>query len=140
MIGLGTLINTAAIILGGIFGLLFGKFMKEEIQETISKTCGVCVLFVGMAGAFEGMFKVVEGGLVSGVKRFGFNSPRLLLGTFENEELGTYTRYTYAPSKDCIILSTKSGTVVVGCNTAEETRELYGALAAKGISVKGDAQ
>lgn len=66
MFGLGTLINTAAIILGGIFGLLFGKFMKEEIQDTISKTCGVCVLFVGMAGAFEGMFKVVEGGLASG--------------------------------------------------------------------------
>ena len=66
MFGLGTLINTAAIILGGIFGLLFGKFMKEEIQETISKACGVCVLFVGMAGAFEGMFKIVDGGLVSG--------------------------------------------------------------------------
>lgn len=66
MFGLGTLINTAAIIFGGIFGLLFGKFMKEEIQDTISKTCGVCVLFVGMAGAFEGMFKVVEGGLASG--------------------------------------------------------------------------
>ncbi len=66
MFGLGTLINTAAIVLGGVFGILFGKLLKENIQETVSKTCGVCVLFVGMAGAFEGMFKVVEGGLVGG--------------------------------------------------------------------------
>ena len=81
-----------------------------------------------------------EGGLVSGSKIYGFNSPRLLLGTFSNEELGTYTRYTYASSKDCIILSTKGGAIVVGCDTAEETRALYDALVAKGVSVKGDAQ
>ena len=66
MFGLGTLINTAAIIVGGIFGLLFGKFMKDNVQETISKACGICVLFVGMAGAFEGMFTVTSGGIVSG--------------------------------------------------------------------------
>ena len=66
MFGLGTLINTAAIILGGVFGILFGKLLKENIQETVSKTCGICVLFVGMAGAFEEMFKVVEDGIVSG--------------------------------------------------------------------------
>ena len=66
MFALGTLINTAAIILGGVFGMAFGKFLKEEIQETVSKTCGVCVIFVGMAGAFEGMFTIVEKKVVSG--------------------------------------------------------------------------
>ncbi len=66
MFGLGTLINAAAIIIGGIFGLLFGKLMSESIQETLSKACGICVLFVGMAGAFEEMFTVSGKGLVSG--------------------------------------------------------------------------
>ena len=66
MIGLGTIINVAAIVLGGIFGHLFGRFMSENIQETLSKACGICVLFVGMAGAFEKMFAVSGNGIVSG--------------------------------------------------------------------------
>lgn len=65
MIGLGTLINTAAIIIGGIFGHLFGRFMSGNIQETLSKICGVSVLFVGIAGAFEGMLTVSGNSLVS---------------------------------------------------------------------------
>lgn len=66
MIGLGTIINTVAIILGGIFGHLFGKFMSENIQDTLSKACGISVLFVGMAGAFENMFTVSGSGIISG--------------------------------------------------------------------------
>ena len=66
MIGLGTIINVATIVLGGIFGHLFGRFMSENIQETLSKACGICVLFVGMAGAFEKMFAVSGNGIVSG--------------------------------------------------------------------------
>ena len=30
MIGLGTIINVAAIVLGGLLGLLFGKALKER--------------------------------------------------------------------------------------------------------------
>ena len=64
MVGLGTLINTVAIILGSIFGHFFGKFMSENVQETLSKACGISVLFVGMAGAFEKMFAVSGDGIV----------------------------------------------------------------------------
>lgn len=66
MIGIGTLINTVAIIAGGVFGLCFGRFMTKNIQDALSKACGICVLFIGMAGAFEEMFAVTENGLVSG--------------------------------------------------------------------------
>ncbi len=66
MIGLGTIINTVAIILGGVFGHCFSKIMSKNIQETLSKACGVCVLFVGMAGAFEKMFTVSGSGIISG--------------------------------------------------------------------------
>lgn len=66
MFGLGTIINTLAIIVGGIVGCLFGRFLSENVQETLIKANGICVLFVGMAGAFEGMFKVVDGGISAG--------------------------------------------------------------------------
>ena len=42
MPGLGTVINVAAIILGGFGGLLFGRLISERCQETLTRVCGVC--------------------------------------------------------------------------------------------------
>lgn len=58
MAGLGTIINSAAIIVGGVFGLLFGKILNERIQDSLQKASGICVLFIGIAGAMEGMLKL----------------------------------------------------------------------------------
>ncbi len=66
MIGLGTIINTLAILLGGLLGFFFGGFLKERHQETIKKGCGVCVLFIGACGALEGMLTVTNGQISSG--------------------------------------------------------------------------
>lgn len=66
MYGLGTIINVAAIIAGGLFGFLFGKFLKEQHQDSLTKVCGICVLFVGIAGALEGMLTIDGGGIKSG--------------------------------------------------------------------------
>lgn len=67
MPGLGTIINAAAIIVGGAFGLLFGKAMKPRVQETLMSACGVCVLFLGIAGAMEKMLTLADNGkLASG--------------------------------------------------------------------------
>ena len=66
MIGLGTIINCAAIIVGGVFGLLFGKLLKERVQETLQKANGICVLFIGIAGAMEGMLRLSGSALSSG--------------------------------------------------------------------------
>lgn len=66
MIGLGTIINSAAIIVGGVFGLLFGKLLKERVQDTLQKANGVCVLFIGIAGAMEGMLRLSGSTLSSG--------------------------------------------------------------------------
>lgn len=66
MFGLGTLINTAAIVLGGILGGLFGKLLKERHQDGLSKACGICVLFIGIAGALEGMLTVSDGKVLGG--------------------------------------------------------------------------
>ena len=66
MFGLGTLINVAAIVAGGLLGFLFGKFLKEEHQDSLTKVCGICVLFVGIAGALEGMLTVEGSAIKSG--------------------------------------------------------------------------
>ena len=52
---LGTIINTATIIAGGLFGALFGKLIKERHQETLTMDCGVGTLFIAMAGAMNYM-------------------------------------------------------------------------------------
>lgn len=65
MIGMGTMINAAAIVLGGLCGNLVGRFFRKEQQDSLTAACGVSVLFIGMAGALEQMLKVQGTSLVS---------------------------------------------------------------------------
>ena len=66
MIGLGTILNTAAILAGGLFGALFGRFLHDSSQDTLTKVCGVSTLFIAITGALEGMLTVENGAIVSG--------------------------------------------------------------------------
>lgn len=66
MTGLGTIINSASIVTGGLIGHFTGKLFKEEQQDALSKTCGVSVLFIAIAGAMEGMLKIENSHLTSG--------------------------------------------------------------------------
>ena len=66
MAGLGTVINTAGIVAGGVLGHFGGKLLKERHQESLSMACGISVLFIGIAGALEGMMKIENGALESG--------------------------------------------------------------------------
>lgn len=65
MYGLGTIINTAAIVAGGAGGALFGRFLKENVQDTLTKCCGVSTLFIAVTGALEQMLTVESGAVVS---------------------------------------------------------------------------
>ena len=58
MHGAGTLINTAAVIGGGLAGHLVGRLFAQEQQEAINKACGVSVLFIAIAGTMEGMLQI----------------------------------------------------------------------------------
>ncbi|WP_204214483.1 DUF554 domain-containing protein [Collinsella sp. An2] len=66
MIGLGTLINVALIVVGGVVGLLGGRLFTPSLQDTLMKATGVSVVFVGLAGALAGMLSLQDGVLVSG--------------------------------------------------------------------------
>ena len=66
MFGLGTIINTAAIILGGLAGHFFGRLLKERHQTSLNMACGISVLFIGIAGAMQGMLTIHDGVITSG--------------------------------------------------------------------------
>ena len=66
MFGLGTIINTASVVAGGIAGHFTGKLFQEDQQEAINKVCGISVLFIAIAGAMEGMLSIQGSGIVSG--------------------------------------------------------------------------
>ena len=62
MPGLGTIINTAAIVAGGLLGLLFKNLLTKSMEDTLLKASSVCVLFIGIGGAMLGLS--VENGYV----------------------------------------------------------------------------
>ncbi|MBR3043914.1 MAG: DUF554 domain-containing protein [Oscillospiraceae bacterium] len=66
MIGLGTIINSAAIVAGGLSGQLIGKLFRREQQDALTKACGVSVLFIALSGAMQGMLHIDGGALISG--------------------------------------------------------------------------
>ncbi|MCI8439937.1 MAG: DUF554 domain-containing protein [Oscillospiraceae bacterium] len=94
MPGLGTVINAIAILLGGIGGLLFGRLLTERHQDTLTKACGICVLFIGISGALEGMLTIDGAALSSGrsVLVIACIAPGALIGETLNLE-GQFERF-----------------------------------------------
>ncbi len=60
MIGLGTLVNMAAIVIGASIGTLLQGVLRERFQTTIMNGLGLAVMFIGISGALQGIF-VVDG-------------------------------------------------------------------------------
>ena len=65
MPGLGTIINTAAIVAGGLLGLLFKNLLTKSMEDTLLKASSVCVLFIGIGGAMSQMLKITDGALAT---------------------------------------------------------------------------
>lgn len=63
--GLGTAVNVCAVIAGGLIGTLFGKKIKESIQDSLIKVLGLSVMFVGLSGALSKMLIIEDGRLSS---------------------------------------------------------------------------
>ena len=66
MTGLGTLINSAAIVAGGLIGPFAGRFFRQDQQEALHMACGISVLFIATAGAMQGMLHIDGGKILSG--------------------------------------------------------------------------
>ncbi len=66
MIGLGTIINVAGILVGGGIGLLIGRGIKQRYQDILMSATGVSVLFLGIGGTMENMLTISDGTISSG--------------------------------------------------------------------------
>ncbi len=62
---------------------------------------------------------------VDGERIMGFGSARLLVGNFQNEEFGSYTRYTYTGKKPCVVIKADGRTIVVGADDAQTVKSIY---------------
>lgn len=67
---------------------------------------------------------------VPGSRVFGVGSYRLLLGTFRNEEFGTYTRYTCYKPEACVVVRMGEKVLVLSGKDKAETQEIYDQLLA----------
>ena len=62
MIGLGSIVNAAAIVAGGLVGLVAGKAISERVRVTLVSGMAVGTLFVGASSTFSKMLAVGDGG------------------------------------------------------------------------------
>ena len=83
MIGLGTIANTIAVIIGGCIGLFLKKGIKKSLQDSLLQAMGIAVLFIGIGGTLSQMLVFKDGHLeTTGTMLMIFS---LLIGTLIGE-------------------------------------------------------
>ncbi|MDL2273236.1 DUF554 domain-containing protein [Oscillospiraceae bacterium OttesenSCG-928-G22] len=60
---IGTLVNTAAVVLGALIGLLLKKGIPERINNAIIKVEGIAICIIALNGILVSMFTVADGRL-----------------------------------------------------------------------------
>jgi len=63
MIGLGTLANTAAVIVGGILGLLLKNGIAKRFEKILMQALGLATVFIGISGVLKHMLVAENGSL-----------------------------------------------------------------------------
>jgi uncharacterized protein len=61
MIGLGTVVNSAAIVAGGVAGTFIKKGLPERFKNIIIQAISLAIIIIGIAGALQGIYRVVDG-------------------------------------------------------------------------------
>lgn len=65
MRGLGTIVNVAAVIVGGVVGLFVKNGIKPRFQEIIMQALGLATMFLGISGAMPGLLSIAPDGVIS---------------------------------------------------------------------------
>lgn len=60
MIGLGTIINTVAVILGGMLGIVLKNGITKRFEKILMQANGLAVIFIGISGALKYMLVVED--------------------------------------------------------------------------------
>lgn len=62
MTGIGSIVNSAAIVAGGLVGLAVGSFISKRVQATLVSGMAVGTMFIGAGSTFAKMLVQAEGG------------------------------------------------------------------------------
>ena len=65
MIGLGTIINTVAVVAGGLLGLLLKNGIAKKFENILMKSLGLATLFIGAGGVLQYMLVMENGSLTT---------------------------------------------------------------------------
>ena len=99
---MGTLINAALIVLGGIIGLVFKKAVSKQMEYSIHKATGIAVLVIGICGVLSAMLRADATGKISSSGELIW-VVSLVVGTFIGELLTLEDRL----NSDCKWLENK---------------------------------
>ena len=66
-----------------------------------------------------------------GSRLFGFGSAKLLAGTFNNDEFGNYTLYSYTTCDSVVIVTVEEKILVISGTDNQNTKEIYDTLLSK---------
>jgi len=65
MIGLGTIINTVAVVVGGLLGMLLKNGIAKRFEKILMRSLGLAVIFIGTGGVLKYMLVVENGALAT---------------------------------------------------------------------------
>lgn len=88
---LGTIVNAAAIVAGGVFGILLKKGVSAAYEDSLNKALGIAVFVLGLNGIIGAMFTAgADGSLRSSGELLLIVS--LVLGALAGEGIGIDAR------------------------------------------------
>ena len=63
MIGLGTIVNSAAVVAGCLTGLIFKQLISEKLNTSLMQALALCTMTTGITGIVQGGMEIAESGL-----------------------------------------------------------------------------
>ena len=64
MFGFGTIVNTAAVLAGGLLGMLLKNGIAKKFESILMQALGLATIFIGASGVLKYML-VVENGILT---------------------------------------------------------------------------
>lgn len=65
MIGMGTIVNTVAVIVGGLLGMLLKNGVAKRFEKILMQALGLSTIFIGGGGVFQYMLVVENGNITT---------------------------------------------------------------------------
>lgn len=122
MVGIGAVVFSLLILFVGDFKINYGEtsftvdaFLWEDVRIDYEEIKDIT-------------YREKDDLKASQSRVYGYGSIHLLMGNFENEEFGTYIRYSYTGCDSCVVINVGDKTLVLNGKNEEKTREIYDEL------------